>query len=414
MPAADPARLRGAVVDLALGDAAIAERGMAALDAGAPGDWETAISLAAAWGVLHPVRRHLDEARLNDAARAALRQAALALAARSTFVLHRSVSALRILGGAGIPYVAIKGVGLIAALNRPPGTRATGDLDILVREADADNARRALMAADYVEINPEFSQHMSDIALSGQLHNYARALKLDDFEVDLHWRMGPNPPSALLPERVIGRAISARAARAEIIVADPVDGVLINAHHALRGSFDLHNTVRDLCDLRLWWEHGPIAARLDETIAAAIESELAPALLALWRSILERDPHHGVRAGAERLAGALPATARAEAGLMQQYIGEQIRHGKSAAFTLELFNPQLYLRTALARVMRSMRGGVRPAAETPATAYSHVPRPLTVRLAALLPRAYRVLREVARVSSVPAYRAVARAQRRFH
>jgi len=186
------------------------------------------------------------------------------------------------------------------------------------------------------------------------------------------------------------------------------------AHHALRGSFDLHNTVRDLCDLRLWWEFGPIAGRLEETIGAAVQNDLGPALLALWRSILARDPAHGVRAGADRLAAVLHPAQRAEAALMQQYIDEQIRHGKAAAFTLELFNPQLYVRAAFAKLARALRGGPRPTAPAAAGAYHHTPRPLGVRLAALLPRAYRVLREVARVGTVPAYLAVARAQRRFH
>ncbi|MGA2392527.1 MAG: nucleotidyltransferase family protein [Candidatus Lustribacter sp.] len=414
MHAADAARIRGAVVDLALGDAAVAEHGMDALASGSPQDWETAVSLAAAWGVLYPVRRHLDEARLTPAARSALRQATLALAARSTFILHRSVAALRILGTAGVPYVAIKGVGLIAALDRPPATRATGDLDIIVREDDAENARRALMAAGFEEINPEYEQHMSDITLSSQLHNYARALRLDDFEVDLHWRMGLHPPAALAAGRLIDRAIVARAARQTILVADPVDGVLINVHHALRGSFDLHNTVRDLCDLRLWWEHGPIAARLDETIAAAVQSDLAPALLALWKTILDRDPAHGVRTGAERLAAALTPEQRAESTLMLQYVEEQIRHGRAAKFTLDLFNPGLYLREVFGKLLRIGHGTAKTPGAATAAAYHTERRPLMVRIADFLPRAHRVLNEVGRAGAVPAYRAVARAQRRFH
>jgi hypothetical protein len=414
MRAIDSARIRGAVVDLALGDAAVAGRGMAALEAGSPSDWETAISLAAAWGVLYPVRRYLDEERMDDAGRTALRQASMALAARTTFVLHRSVAALHILEDADVPYVAIKGVGLIAALERPPATRATSDLDILVREDDADKARHALMAAGYHEINPDFVQHMSDIAHSGQLHNYARALKRDDFEVDLHWRMGPNPPDGLLSDGLIGRAQLAACVGSTIVVADPVDGVLINAHHALRGSFDLHNTVRDLCDLRLWWEFGPISDRLDETISAAIQSNLGPALLALWRAILARDPAHPLRAGADHLAAAIHSTSRVEASLMQQYIDEQILHGKPAQFTLELFNPKLYLRALFARLGEALRDLPQSETAMPDDAYRNTPRPLGARLMALPTRIFRVLREVARVSAVPAYRAVARAQRRFH
>jgi hypothetical protein len=411
----DAARIRGAVVDLALGDAAVAARAASALDSGGSGDWEMAVSLAAAWGVLHPFRRHIDESRLVPSARAALRKTSLALAARSTFIIHRSVGALRLLSDAGVPSVAIKGVGLIAALQRPPASRATGDLDIIVRADDAERARRALMTAGYTEINPEFEQHMSDIALSSQLHNYARALRLDDFEVDLHWRMGPTPPAALGAERLLGRAVEARAGGAAIAVADPVDGVLINVHHALRGAFDLHNTVRDLCDLRLWWDHGPIAGRLAETMGAALESGLAPALLALWQTILVRDPAHGVRTGVERLEVALSAAQRAESLLLQQYIETQIRYGSAAKFTLELFNPRLYVRGVYGKLVQSLtRGASVPEPALPASAYRAEHRSLAVRLANIVPRALRVLREVGRLGAVPSYRAVARAQRRFH
>ena len=413
MAAADNARIRAAVFDLALGDAPAAARATTALANGNSNDWDIAISLAAAWGVLAPVRRHLDESRLPPSALAALRQTSFALAARSTFILHRSMRAARLLDAAKIPYVAIKGVGLIAALDRPPATRATGDFDIVVCERDAAAARRAFMDEGFEDISPEFDQHMSDITLSSQLHNYARTLRRDDFEIDLHWRMGPNPPSVLAPERLIDRAAAARAAGATVVVADAVDGVLINVHHALRGSFDLHNTVRDLGDLRLWWDHGPIERRLDETIQCAIGGDLGAPLLALWQMIVARDPAHGLRSGAHRLRAVLAPAECAEADLMQRYIEDQLRHGSAAKFTFELFNPKLYLRGAIGKLTQRAGRRGRPV-DAPAGGYRETPRPLPVRIAALPPRVLRVLREVVRTGAVPAYRAVARAQRRFH
>jgi hypothetical protein len=412
---ADAARIRGAVVDLALGDAATAERGQLALETGGAHDWTIAISLAAAWGIVHPLRRHLDESRLPAEVAARMRDTSLALAARSTYIVHRSVRALELLQRAEIAAVAIKGVGLIAALRRPPGTRATGDLDLIVEERDATRARHALMAAGFAEINPAFALHMEEIAQSSQLHNYARALRHDDFEVDLHWRMGPHPPPALAADRLIAHALTAQVAGHTIAVADPVDGVLINAHHALRGTFDPHNTIRDCCDLRLWWDAGPIADRLEETIAAALENALAPALLALWNTILRRDPAHPLRTGAARLHALLSTEARTDAALLEQLIEAHIRHGNSARFTLDLFQPRRSARASFGRIARALTGRRRAAEATAAPdAYRAIVRPLHVRIAAAPARAWRVLREIGRARALRTYGAVARAQRRFH
>ena len=122
-----------------------------------------------------------------------------------------------------------------------------------------------------------------------------------------------------------------------------------------------------------------------------------------------------MRTGVERLETALTPQQRAESALMLQYVEEQIRHGRAAKFTLDLFNPQLYIREVFGKLARSVTGSARAADAVPASAaYREEHRPLMVRLADFLPRAWRVLSEVGRAGAVPAYRAVARAQRRFH
>jgi hypothetical protein len=404
--------VRIAVADLAFGDPVVAARAAQALDRGGDEAWEAAIKLAIGWGVLPSVRAHLDEERLAAPLRAQLRSAGIAVALRSTIVVHESIAALRILQAATIETVVIKGVGLIAALRLNPARRTTSDLDLVVRERDAERARAALMEAGFAEINPEFERHMSDIALSTELHNFARALRRNDFEVDLHWRFGPKPPQALEAERLVSRAMEATLAGRRVRVADPIDGVLINVHHALRGGFIPHNTVRDLCDLKTWWDAGTVAERLDELIAMSRASALGPSLSALWAAILQRDPGHALRAGYDRLQQALDRTERRDAELLERYFEDHLLRGGAAHFTVEVFAPRVYLRSIAGKMLRSLRGNV--GSDAPATGEIAPRGPLLVRVLRLGPRIGRVFREMSRLRNIPSYRALARAQSRFH
>lgn len=412
MSGAEAARIRAAVVDLTLGDVARVEAACARLDARPSEDWRTVISLAAAWGVLPSARAKIDVARRAPEVRTLLAQTALALTMRTAYILHRGAAAVQLLAAAGVPYAVIKGVGMIAVLARSPQRRSTGDCDVIVRPEDAERARSVLMSAGFVEINPDFDLHMDEIAQSAHLHNYARALRLNELEIDLHWRMGAHPPYALAAERLIERAQTTTLAGHSIAAVDPVDGMLISAHHALRGSFGLHNTVRDCCDCGDWWTAG-VAERLGELFDLAERSELAQALLALLAMVGAYDPGHPALAGAEQLAARLPRSAVRESVLLRRCFEEQLRFGSPAQLTLELLAPRLLLRQCLGGVRRAFTR--RPLAESrPAGAYVRTRRPFAVRLRDLVPRAFRVMREIARLRGLSAYRAVTRAQRRLH
>jgi hypothetical protein len=411
-PSLDQALIRAAVLDLAVGDEGVAARAAAVLDAAPSEGWEAAVALAAGWKILPRIRPRLDEAHLAPEVRERLRRANLAMALSSTLVLKRSVDALQLLEDASIETVAIKGVALIASLGWNAGTRATGDLDVVVRERDAGRARELLRGNGFEEINPEFERHMAEIASSRELHNFARALRKDDFEVDLHWQFGPNPPAALDPDRLIRRRVERKLFGRSVRVVDPVDAVLINVHHALRNSFVPYCAVRDLCDLKSWWEEGALAERLDELFALAIESGLAPSLAALWAVVLQRDPEHPLRVGHARLESALGERGRSEAALLGRYFEEQLRRGVTARFTLEVFAPRVYVRSLIGALRRRRhRNGAASSAlvgDPPET------RPLLDRLARFPGRCLRVLREMSRLRDIPAYRAVARAKSQFH
>ncbi len=401
--------VREAVVALVVGDAAHAREAADRLSGGAA--WSEALACALDWGV--PARLH---ARLDAAMQpppgvlAALRVEALRGSLRSRHVLEQGAGVLALLREGGIEAIAIKGVGALAALGERGAARTTNDLDLVVREDDAAAARALLRAHGYADLDPAFDRHMSDIALSPQLHNVARTFRKGDLEVDLHWRFGPNPPPALAAERLIERAVEVPAGAGTIRVANPVDAVLIAVHHALRGSFVPENAVRDLCDLMLWWEDGRVPTSLSELLETARAGGLATSLLAAWACVLRRNPDHPLGRGHAHLAGSLPAPARAEALLLERHFEDVLRHGSPARFTLEVFAPRVYARWALGTLARARR----PADSAAETEPPEPARPLLKRIANLPPRAWRVARELTRLRSVASYRAVAQAKSRFH
>jgi hypothetical protein len=402
--------VRAAIVDLVVGDQDHAVRAASRLTE--IDGWDAALAQAARWGVIAMLH-----ARLNDATAppacvlATLRAESLRGVLLSRAVVERSVEVLGLFEAAGIDAVAIKGVSTIGTLGARAAARMTRDLDVVVRERDAAAARALLCDRGFCEVDPPFDRHMSEIARSRQLHNVARTLRKGNFEVDLHWRFGPQPPAALAAERLLARAVDVTVGTATFRAADPVDAVLIAVHHALRSGFVPENTVRDLCDLATWWEDVRAPAVIEELLDAASQSGMATSLLALWGTVLRRAPHHPLRAGYDCLAATLDGDARAEAEHLQRHLEHTLRHGNPARFTLEVFAPRVYARWlagAIAQSFRQARAGVRGAESSPER------RPFTQRLVKLPARCWRIVRELAQLEHIASYRAVARVQSRFH
>ena len=404
------------VVDLVVGDSACARRAAERLTAA--GSWDAVLETATRWNVVGFLHAQLDATmtmQLPAGVLAQLRAESLRASLRSRSVVEHGAGVLKMLGGAGIEGIAIKGIAAICALGRAATARTTNDVDLVVRESDAAPARALLHRAGFVEIDPAFEQHMEDIALSRELHNVSRTLRKDGLEVDLHWRFGPRPPEVLDAGRLIDRGIFVAAGAARVRVANPVDSVLVNVHHALRTSFVPSAAVRDLCDLKLWWDDRRVAESLDELLEDALRSGLAPSLLAMWATVVRRDPGHGIRAGYERLSSAIGTAGRAEARLLEDHFAAVLAHGTPARFTLQVFAPGVYARSVIGGVSRALRGlrAVKSEAAPPESSVD-AKRPLFVRIKDLPPRCLRVVREMTRVRSIGSYRAVARAQSRFH
>ena len=402
MPNAEQVRIRAALADLVLGAPSRAAATLAALDA--DGTLERAIDVAGAWRVA-PLLRALGEAALPADGRRRLRRVHAAGVAQAALTIRRSEAVLAMLAQAGAECVVIKGVALIAGLYRDPAARMVSDLDVVVREHDAPRVEGLLEAAGYRCDDPPRERHLADIRASVRLHNFSRTFVRDGHEVDLHWQFSPRPPAGLDAEALLASAQTERLGTTQIRVASPVAAMLLTVHHALRGSFVPRTTLKDAADLAAWWTLGRTRWRLDDLVAAARRAGLAPSLLAMWRLVGDRDPAHPLSAGTAMLDASLTSRERSEAAGLVAFFEAQLVRGDYAPRTVELFSLPLFAHWWAAR----LRNGSRDAGETPAPR-----RPLTVRAAGFARRTVRVARELAEYRRIGAYRAVARAQRRYH
>ena len=409
------AHIRTDLADLMLGDAACANAAAARLAAGS--GWSTAVALSGQWRISTALHGKLETLAAGGTAvvidaesRAQLRRLAVIAAAQTTLVLQRSRAALGILEGAGCEAIAIKGIALIAGLYDGRATRMVSDLDIIVREREFATLKAALEAAGYEDRSPEFERHVADIGASERLHNYDRTFVRDGLEVDAHWQFGPNPPAVLATEHIIRRSHRVSLGKFEIRVASPIDAILIGTHHALRGYFVPRETVKDLCDLAVWWTLGRAQWKLADLIVASHEAEIATSLCALWRILCRRDPAHPAAHGIAAIEHTMNAAARGEARNLAQFFDHQLVFGNHAERTVQMFAVSVAGRSLIAR----SRGWLNRRVRGKSDVLRYIPRPLPARVAHLRERIVKVARELGRVRSFAAYRAVARAQSRYH
>jgi hypothetical protein len=381
------------------------------------GAWPTAVALSAQWRITPFLYRKVEglssaggDAPIDAASRLRLRELTVVATAQMTLLIERSRTALALIETAGYEAVAIKGIALIAGLYDRRATRMINDLDIIVRERDFGAVKRVLETAGFADRSPEFARHIADVASSERLHNYARTFVHDGFEVDAHWRIGRNPPAALAAERIIDRAQRVMLGRAQIHVASPVEAMLIGTHHSLRGYFVPRETLKDACDLGAWWTLGRSRWNLDELLETAREAELATSLSALWDILCRRYPGHPAQEGVAALERRMSAQQRGEARRLGQFFEDQLAFGNHAERTVQFFATSVARRSIAAKSQAWLTVGLaaHPGPDIVAR------RPLTVRIAGLAARVFQVMRELGRVRSLPTYRAVARAQSRYH
>lgn len=402
MPNAENGRIREGLADLVLGAPSRAAASLAALEA--DGLLERTVVLAGGWRVA-PLLRARVEPLLPDEERRRLRSLHAAGVAQAALTIRRSESVLAMIAQAGVECVVIKGIALIAGLYGDAAARMVSDLDLVVREHDAPRVERLLETSGYRCADPPRERHLADIRASVRLHNFSRTFARDGHEVDLHWQFGPRPPAGLDAAALLASAQTETLGATEIRVASPVAAVLVSVHHALRGSFVPRTTLKDAADLAAWWTLGRARWDLGDVVAAARRAGLAPSLLAMWRIVHDRDPGHPVAAGVAVLDAALGAAERREAAGLVAFFEAQLARGDYAPRTVELFSLPLFARWWTSRLQTRGRTGGEPPARS---------RPLRARAAGAVRRTLRIARELADLRRMGAFRALARAQRRYH
>jgi hypothetical protein len=414
MSPSDARIVRTSLRDVLLGDDARAAFAAATLSERAL--WPTAVALSGQWRMTPVLRDRLtrpgpiqDAARLDDATTTRLREMVVAASAYSALAVARANEAFELLEHDGVEAVAIKGIGLIASLYGHRSLRMVGDLDVLIAEGTYPAARAALERGGYADENLNLERHLSDIEVSSRVHNVARNLTRDGFEIDVHWQFGANPPAGLRSERIIANALPARLAGRTIRVAAPADAMAIAAHHALRGYFGAHETVKDAYDLGAWWRLKAGAWNLEDVLQTASEAEVETALCALWMLVASRDAVHPCATGIAACRARLTARAWREAEALAAFCEEQFECGARAERTVQLFDAVTLTRTIAGRARRVFTGA--PPDGLPSLSVAR--RPLHQRVRGAIARIARVTRELTRVRSHTGYRALARAQARL-
>ncbi len=211
-------------------------------------DWVAVCDLARAHGVTSLLYWKMEEERVPQAgppipaeARAGLQRDFYVAAARAMVTEWRLVSVLKTLEAASVSALVIKGAA-IAALYPDPALRPYGDLDILVRRTQLDEAVGALERLGYhCTYSPAWSlEYGYDVPMASE---DGRSV------VELHWRLDYSAGVGRLPvEDLWGRAVPYLVDGQASLQLEDVDMVLhLCSHAAVKHRARLG--LRPLCDL---------------------------------------------------------------------------------------------------------------------------------------------------------------------
>jgi hypothetical protein len=171
------------------------ERGEARSLLGSGLDWTRIVRLAEAHEVVPLVCRSLQRTGFDGvppAARDALEASRRSTAARNALLARELAGILRLLAGAGVPAMPIKGVALAETLYGDGSLRVCSDIDVLVPRARARQALGLLRDYGYA---PEFAERFFEALLPRTDIEYTLTRREHAFEyvLDLHWGIGWSP-----------------------------------------------------------------------------------------------------------------------------------------------------------------------------------------------------------------------------
>lgn len=161
-------------------------------------------------------------------------------------ILGSALKAVRLLEEAGIPVVFLKGAAVVALTGGHLGWRRIADADVLVREADADRAISALVAAGYVaspDTRPTgFSHGRGYRAFAGPA-------------IDLHWYAYKTAGD---DSAVFASAREENLLNARVLVPAPTECLIVAIAHAFQESLGAAAPLRWIADAMLITENADI------------------------------------------------------------------------------------------------------------------------------------------------------------
>lgn len=153
-------------------------------------DWPALVERALRNGVAPLVYRRLREAaHVPPIVLDPLRQAYYQNAAANTLRIHELGQVIGALEAAGIPAIVLKGPALALTIYSDPALRVIGDLDLLVRREQVEQAIAALQPLGYgpPEREPPYPlEYLSRFGRHMQLQRHDRAGTLD---LEVHWTL---------------------------------------------------------------------------------------------------------------------------------------------------------------------------------------------------------------------------------
>lgn len=196
--------------------------------------WPRLLEDAGLWGLAESLAYAVVASGQEDAlpaeARVRLRAAHEAGAAANLALLSDAVRLQGLLADAGIPSVAIKGTGLVAAHYPLPGARHVGDLDLLVPRARLVDAAMTL-APEAAGRNHQVDHDGADVDFDAHLPSFDTP---GGVCCELHFE-APGDHRGALATRVLARARKVQVAGGTLSVPAPDDAAAVACLHVLAG-----------------------------------------------------------------------------------------------------------------------------------------------------------------------------------
>jgi hypothetical protein len=285
--------LQKQLADLLFGDAATVNA--AATTIAADNRWRDLLALSFQWRVTPQLWQRLQsvEPGLPPEVRQEFSRLCRVIAVQSTTAAHRSVKVMQALEAAGVKAVAFKGIGVMASLYAKPRDRMVGDVDILIEPEALPAVFEVLQPLGFTPVLPgELKDYLEYLAHRTRADNLFLIFKdASGFEVDLHWGLKATAGVEFSVAGILERRETVTLLQQPILVASPVDAMLLSVHHSVRDDLAPVSAVKDLCDLQQWWMNRD-RWQLDAVIQQARATGLLAPLLALWQTLADRNATH--------------------------------------------------------------------------------------------------------------------------